>query len=208
LNLVMRACSKSITAMPRELRFDFSNIRFVFLDRDGVLNRRPPSGQYITRVENFEVLPGIAEAIAALNRSGRKVIVVTNQRGVALGLYSLDDLDRMHEKLREELAQYGAHVDAIYVCPHDAGQCTCRKPQTGLIEQAFVDFPAARSDNSLIAGDSLRDIEAGLRAGLTTVFVQADEARTPDDQKAAGLAHLSIASLPELVKHYLCPPRP
>ncbi len=191
--------------MAPELRLDLSNIQFVFLDRDGVLNRKAPSGKYITCLEDFEVLPGVGEAVAALNRSGRKVFVVTNQRGVALGLYSLSDLDRMHDKLRAVLAEQGAHLDAIYVCPHDCGQCACRKPQIGLIEQAFVDFPASRPENSLIAGDSLRDIEAGLRAGLTTVFIHGTGLETPDDQKAARLAQLSIATLPDLVRQYLNP---
>lgn len=191
--------------MAPELRLDLSNIQFVFLDRDGVLNRKAPSGKYITCLEDFEVLPGVGEAVAALNRSGRKVFVVTNQRGVALGLYSLSDLDRMHDKLRAVLAEQGAHLDAIYVCPHDYGQCACRKPQTGLIEQAFADFPASRPENSLIAGDSLRDIEAGLRAGLTTVFIHGTGLETPDDQKAARLAQLSIATLPDLVRQYLNP---
>ena len=150
---------------------DLTNIEFVFLDRDGVLNQKARPGEYITSRDELVVLPGVAEAIAALNRSGRKVIVVTNQRGVALGLYSLDDLANIPQKLTHELGAHGAHLDAIYFCPHDKGQCSCRKPGTGMFEQAFRDFPAAHRERSIMAGDSLLDIEAGLAAGMITAFV-------------------------------------
>ena len=183
---------------------DFSKVTFVFLDRDGVLNRKPPAGQYVTRWEDFELLPGVAQALATLNRSGRKAIVATNQRGVALGLYSLKDIEDMHERLCEKLATHGAHLDAIYVCPHAEGVCNCRKPLTGLFEQAFRDFPAAHAGNSVMVGDSLRDIEAGRRLGMSTVLI--DDAAGPSEElhRARSLAQLSVASLAEFVHRYLC----
>ena len=107
---------------------ELPDIEFVFLDRDGVLNRQPPEGRFVTCPEELELLPGVEDAVVALNRSGRKVIVVTNQRGIALGLYSHDDLAQIHAQLRERLAARGAHLDGIYICPHDEGQCNCRKP--------------------------------------------------------------------------------
>jgi D-glycero-D-manno-heptose 1,7-bisphosphate phosphatase len=184
---------------------ELPDIEYVFLDRDGVLNRQPPDGRFVTCPEELELLPGVEDAVAALNRSGRKVIVVTNQRGIALGLYSHHDLARMHAKLRERLAARGAHLDGIYVCPHDEGQCNCRKPLTGLFEQAFLDFPAARPENSLMAGDSLSDIEAGLRLGMRTVFIAGDvETGSAETDRARTLAQLSVVSLPELVRVYLC----
>ncbi len=185
---------------------EFSNIEYVFLDRDGVLNRKPLPGRFVTCWEEFDLLPGIEAAIAKLNRSGRKAIVVTNQRGVALGLYSLDDLSRMHERLQSRLAACGAHLDAIYICPHEAGQCNCRKPLTGLFEQAFRDFPAAHGGNSVMIGDSPRDIEAGLRVGMRTVLVTDRPLNTKEDlQRAASLAKLCVASLPDFIDRYLCP---
>jgi D-glycero-D-manno-heptose 1,7-bisphosphate phosphatase len=184
---------------------ELPDIEYVFLDRDGVLNRQPPDGRFVTCAEELELLPGVEDAVAALNRSGRKVIVVTNQRGIALGLYSHDDLERMHSLLRELLEAHGAHLDGIYVCPHDEGQCNCRKPLTGLFEQAFLDFPAARPENSLMAGDSLSDIEAGLRLGMRTVFIADDvETGSAEADRARTLAQLSVVSLPELVRVYLC----
>jgi D-glycero-D-manno-heptose 1,7-bisphosphate phosphatase len=185
---------------------DFGKITHVFLDRDGVINRRPPEGEYVSCCDDFRLLPGVAEAIAQLNRSGRKVIVVTNQRGIALGLYTHADLDRMHDKLRAELAIHGAHLDGIYVCPHDHGQCNCRKPLTGLFEQAFAKFPSAKPYNSVMVGDSLRDIQAGVRARMPTVFIRSRAALSESSRQAEGLAQLSVNSLPELVQDHICAP--
>jgi histidinol-phosphate phosphatase family protein len=201
----MRVVSEIINVVMNNTAIDFNNIDCIFLDRDGVLNRKPARGEYITRVQDFALLPGAANAVASLNRWGRKVIVVTNQRGIALGLYSQSDLDRIHDELKNQLAKCGAHLDAIYVCPHEAGQCDCRKPLTGLFERAFRQFPEARSERSMMVGDSLRDVEAGIRLGMVTVFVTGDDSPTIEDRKAAALAQLSIASLSNLVEGYFRP---
>jgi D-glycero-D-manno-heptose 1,7-bisphosphate phosphatase len=185
---------------------NFSDIEYVFLDRDGVLNRSLPDGRFITRWEEFELLPGVAGAIAQLNRSGRKVIVVTNQRCVALGLCSVADLLTLHERLRKQLTQQGARLDAIYYCPHDVGQCNCRKPLPGLFEQAFRDFPGADATSSVMVGDSLRDIEAGARLGMRTIFIDTESEsgnRSPDADRATALASAAARSLPDCVQQYL-----
>jgi histidinol-phosphate phosphatase family protein len=179
---------------------NFLDVRFVFLDRDGVLNRKPDEGKYVTRVTEFALLPGVGEAVAQLNRSGRKAIVVTNQRGIALGLYTSEDLARIHEELRRGLAANGAHLDAIYVCPHNNGQCNCRKPLSGLFEQAFHDFPDATPANSVMIGDSIRDIEAGARLGMRTVFILDDSAAGSAIQaRAQTLANVTAPSLAAFV---------
>jgi D-glycero-D-manno-heptose 1,7-bisphosphate phosphatase len=194
--------------MQRGAATDFSNIEFVFLDRDGVINRKPAAGQFVTRWEEFELLPGVEDAIAQMNRTGRKAIVVTNQRGVALGLYSWQDLAEIHEQLQHKLAARGAHLDAIYVCPHDDGQCDCRKPLTGLFGQAFRDFPTAHAANSVVVGDSLRDIEAGRRLGMRTALIDDGTASSsPDLQLARSLAQVCVASLSDFVRRYLCAER-
>ena len=183
---------------------DFTNVTFVFLDRDGVINRKPAAERFVTCWDEFELLPGVEDAIAALNRSHRKVIVVTNQRGVALGLYSLDELAEIHNRLERRLALRGAHLDAIFVCPHDEGECDCRKPRTGLFRQAFRDFPDAGAENSVMIGDSLRDIEGGRNAGLRTVFI--DEgcgAPSEEHRRARELADLSVTSLADFVNRYM-----
>ena len=181
---------------------DFSDIEYVFLDRDGVLNCKPARGQFVTRWEEFHLQPGVEEALAKLARSGRKLIVVTNQRGVALGLYSLADLADMHDRLQTWLAAHGARLDAIYVCPHNNSECNCRKPLTGLFEQAFRDFPEANAGNSVMIGDSLRDIQAGRSVGMRTVLVE-NESRSEELAAAHALADVTVASLVEFVDRYL-----
>lgn len=190
--------------MTDQTSIKLADISHVFLDRDGVLNRNLPNGRFVNRWEEFELLPGVEDAIAALNQSGRAVIVITNQRGIALGLYSRNDLDGMHDRLRERLAARGARLDAIYVCPHDDGQCNCRKPLTGLFEQAFKDFPAASPENSVMVGDSLSDIEAGSRLGMRTVFVtSSDEAVAEEARQSLELATLCVDSLPDFVQRLI-----
>jgi len=191
--------------MTRGRPIDFDKIQFVFLDRDGVLNEKPAFGGYITNSSDFRLLQGVGPAVAALNRSGRTVIVVTNQRGIALGLFTQDNLLDIHQKLQRGLAAFGAHLDGIYFCPHDAGQCRCRKPMTGMFEQAAADFPAAGPHNSIMIGDSLRDIEAGKTWGMATVFVTGDHDLSDDKRKAASLADDCVLSLAELVNEYVRP---
>jgi D-glycero-D-manno-heptose 1,7-bisphosphate phosphatase len=172
----------------------------VFLDRDGVINRKLPEGQYVTAWQHFHLLPGVPEAIARLNQAGLRVIVVTNQRGIALGLYSPSDVDHIHIQLNERLAQSGAHIDGFYFCPHDKGHCNCRKPLPGLFEQAQKDFPEIQPETSLIIGDSLSDIEFGKNLGLKTIFIEGhSEHQKPGAEKAAGLADLRFPALPDAV---------
>lgn len=140
-----------------------------FLDRDGVLNRKAPEGQYVTRWEEMEFLPGVREAVRLLNQAGYFVAIVSNQRCVAKGLITISELDSMHARMRQEFNAAGAMIDAIYYCPHDfQPPCSCRKPQPGML------LEAARKHNldlaeSWMIGDSRHDVEAGMSAGCRTV---------------------------------------
>src|SRR5580704_14362712 len=102
-----------MTTTPDRFPYPPQQIRTVFLDRDGVINRKPPEGEYIGHWSDFHLLPGAASAIAALNRSGRRVLVVSNQRGVALGLYTAADVDALHTRLNQHLAAHAARIDAF-----------------------------------------------------------------------------------------------
>jgi len=149
------------------------------------------------------VLPGVEQAIARLNGSGRKVIVVTNQRGIALGLHSESELNALHDRLRAHLAVHGARLDAIYYCPHDNGECHCRKPQTGMFELAFQDFPEATAGNSVMVGDSLVDVEAASRLGMRSVFICDRVVRADSDAaRALALSTASAESLADCVGRY------
>jgi D-glycero-D-manno-heptose 1,7-bisphosphate phosphatase len=141
-----------------------------FLDRDGTINVKAPEGEYVERPAEVRLLPGAAEAISALNAAGIPVIVVTNQRGIALGRMTEDDLERVHERLASLLAEKGARVDGWYHCPHDKGACECRKPGTALLERAAREhgFELTRS---VLIGDSESDVEAGRRVGAKTVLL-------------------------------------
>jgi D-glycero-D-manno-heptose 1,7-bisphosphate phosphatase len=143
-------------------------LRLALLDRDGTLNRKPPDGEYVTAPEQLELLPGAAAAVRALNAARIAVAVVTNQRGIALGRLAPDGLEAVHDRLRERLAEAGAHIDAIYHCPHLAGTCQCRKPGPGMLAAAARDL-AARPEEAVMIGDADSDVEAGRRFGARTV---------------------------------------
>jgi D-glycero-D-manno-heptose 1,7-bisphosphate phosphatase len=172
----------------------------VFLDRDGVVNEKMPEGQYVTSWSEFRLLPRVAESIARLNRAGLRVVVVSNQRGIARGLYTAEDVDDVHTRLQTLLQAHGAKIDGFYFCPHDKGQCNCRKPLPGLFDQAVADFPEIVAASSAIVGDSLSDIEFGQQLGMLTVFVEGDpERRKTGAETAAAVADIRVASLAEAV---------
>lgn len=176
------------------------DLETVFLDRDGVLNEKMPEGQYVTSWAGFHLLPGVPEAIARLNRAGLRAVVVTNQRGIALGLYTAADVEAIHSRLQSELEAAGAHIDGFFFCPHEKGQCNCRKPLGGLFDQAVARFSGITAKRSAIFGDSLSDIEFGRRLGMLTIFIEGNaERRKAGGEKAAALADLRFGSLPEAV---------
>jgi D-glycero-D-manno-heptose 1,7-bisphosphate phosphatase len=147
----------------------------IFLDRDGTINEEI---DFVTSPEDLHVLPGSAEAIRQARQLGLKVFVVTNQSAVARGLMTESQLDTVHRALTEELATFGATIDAIYYCPHHPelgvepyrSDCDCRKPGTGMLMRA------AREHNidlqrSFVVGDRISDIQMGKSVGATTILV-------------------------------------
>jgi D-glycero-D-manno-heptose 1,7-bisphosphate phosphatase len=182
--------------------------RAVFLDRDGVINRNAPEGQYVTSWEDFHILPGVVEGIALLNREGFSVIVVTNQRCVAKGLITEAELEKMHQRMSEFLARAGATINAIYYCPHETeSSCACRKPAPGML------LDAARSRGielraSWMIGDSETDVEAGKNAGCKTARLTAtndtfDEAeRPPITPSQADIVAVSFLDVIRRILHW------
>ena len=146
----------------------------VILDRDGVLNRRPPQARYVTRPEQFEWLPGALKALALLHDAGFRAIVVSNQAGVARGAMTRPDLDAVNERMRREAAAAGGAIEAVYCCTHDwdAG-CECRKPAPGMLFQAQRDFDLDLTRTPFI-GDDARDRQAADAAGCPSVLVADD----------------------------------
>jgi D-glycero-D-manno-heptose 1,7-bisphosphate phosphatase len=143
----------------------------LFLDRDGVLNE---DQGYVHRWEDFRWIPGAKESVAAFNRAGWLVIVVTNQSGVGRGYYTEDDMHALHRRMEAELAEAGGRIDAIYFCPDhpDAPLARyrhpdppSRKPNPGMILQALQEWPID-AERSLLVGDKPSDLEAAVRAGI------------------------------------------
>lgn len=144
----------------------------IFVDRDGTLNVEK---NYLHRFEDWEWIPGAVEAIKAFNEAGYLVIVISNQAGVARGMYSEADINRLHAHVDEELCRLSARIDAYYYCPHhpefgENRDCACRKPSPGLIFQAQQDWGIDLSRSWMI-GDKMSDIEAGEIAGVKSMLV-------------------------------------
>jgi D-glycero-D-manno-heptose 1,7-bisphosphate phosphatase len=149
----------------------------LFLDRDGVLNE---DRGYVARWEDFRWIPGAREAVAAFNRAGWLVIVVTNQSGVGRGFYTEADMHALHERMAQDLAQLGGHIDAFYYAPqHPQAPLEAyrhpdppdRKPNPGMILRALTDWPIDKAA-SVMVGDKPSDLEAALRAGIRGVLFE------------------------------------
>ncbi len=147
----------------------------VFLDRDGTINEQMG---YINHISRFHLLPGVGDAIRALNEQNIPVIIVTNQSGLARGYFPSTLLDQVHEKMVQELALSGAHIDHIYICPHHPEakeekyrkKCNCRKPKPGMLEQAAEEYDLALT-KSFVVGDRWSDLRCAAAVGASPVLV-------------------------------------
>lgn len=138
--------------------------RTIFLDRDGVINKKMPEGDYVKNWDEFEFLPGAVEALKLLQDNDFKILIVTNQRGIVRGLMSEADLINIHQKMQLELESRGVVLLGIYYCPHDKNECDCRKPKPGLFFRAAQEHSIDLT-KAWFVGDSESDREAGERAG-------------------------------------------
>lgn len=146
--------------------------RAVFLDRDGVINKK--RDDYVKNAGEFVILPDASQAIKLLNENKYLVIIITNQSAINRGIITHDILAEIHQFMKGELGKYGAIVDAIYYCPHRPDEnCSCRKPKTGLIEKAINDYSIS-NDLSWLVGDSESDILAAAKLGIKAVRMEQD----------------------------------
>ena len=161
----------------------------VFLDRDGVINEQAPPHQYITRWEDFRYLPGVHEAIKKLNDAGYRGIIVSNQRCIARGMLTVEGLEALNRRLLEDIEAHGGKIEAVYYCPHDVSDnCGCRKPKTGMLEQAEKDLEEQgleiRKEASWMVGDFRSDIQTGMNYGINTVHILSGGIDTSDSGEA------------------------
>lgn len=148
----------------------------VFLDRDGTINVEK---NYLYKIDDFEFIEGVPEAIKMLNDAGYLVIVVTNQAGIARGYYKEEEMRKLHKHINNELKKYGAHIDAYYFCPHHPEHgigdykldCNCRKPKSGMLEWASKEF---NIDNGkcYIIGDKISDVQSGDGLNISGILVK------------------------------------
>ena len=159
--------------------------KLVILDRDGVINE--DSDVYVKSAAEWRPIPGAAEAIAALNHAGYRVVVATNQSGIGRGLFDTAALNLMHAKMHRVVAQAGGRIDAVFFCPHkNDDHCQCRKPRPGMFLEIARRF--GRDLKGVVAvGDSLRDLQAGAAVGCRPVLVKTGK----------GLQTLVAGGLPE-----------
>ena len=145
-------------------------MKLIILDRDGVINF--DSKQYVKTPAEWRPLPGSLEAIARLNQHGYRVAVATNQAGIARGLFDMKMLNAIHQKLHLAAQAVGAHIDAIFFCPHAADEyCDCRKPRPGMLKAIGQRFDVNLKDVAVV-GDSLRDLQAGFDMGCQPFLVK------------------------------------
>ncbi|WP_428819647.1 D-glycero-beta-D-manno-heptose 1,7-bisphosphate 7-phosphatase [Microbulbifer sp. MCCC 1A16149] len=142
----------------------------IILDRDGVINHQPDG--HVTSVDEWTPLPGSIEAMARLSQAGHQLVIATNQSGLALGLFDLDDLEAMHAKLRALVEDAGGEVAGIFYCPHsDEDHCRCRKPKTGLLDAIEAEFDTSLHE-SYFVGDQRKDLECAVAKGCKPALVQ------------------------------------
>jgi D-glycero-D-manno-heptose 1,7-bisphosphate phosphatase len=172
--------------------------RAVFVDRDGTLNVEK---DYLFRIEDFEFIPGVPDAIRRLRQAGFLVIVVTNQSGVARGYFSLSEADALHRHIQDELKKAATCIDGFYVCPHHPTEgvgelrraCKCRKGEPGMLLRAAAERGIDLSA-SFMVGDKVADIDAGERAGCTSLLVLTGYGKT----EAVKLSERRVLCFPDL----------
>jgi D-glycero-D-manno-heptose 1,7-bisphosphate phosphatase len=145
-------------------------MKLIILDRDGVINFG--SAQFIKSPEEWKPIPGSLEAIARLTREGWRVVVATNQSGLARGLFEMATLNAIHAKMHKAVMQAGGRIEAVFYCPHSAEmECGCRKPKPGLFAEIAARYGRDLNDVPAV-GDSLRDLQAAASVGARPVLVK------------------------------------
>jgi D-glycero-D-manno-heptose 1,7-bisphosphate phosphatase len=173
--------------------------KLIILDRDGVIN--VDSAQFIKSTAEWKPIPGSIEAIARLNQAGYRVVVCTNQSGIGRGLFDMATLAAINDKMVEMVFRQGGRIDAIFFCPHTADdKCHCRKPNTGMFEDIASRFRVGLEGVPAI-GDSLRDLQAGVKVGCTPILVLTGKGKKTKEAGGLPKGTRVFADLAEAVRH-------
>ena len=176
-------------------------MKLIILDRDGVINF--DSAQFIKSPDEWKPIPGSLVAIARLNQAGYRVVVATNQSGVGRGLFEMDTLNAIHEKMLKALVQVGGRIDAIFFCPHtSADNCTCRKPKPGMLHEISKRFNTNLTDVPAI-GDALRDLQAAVAVGAKPMLVLTGKGKKTATDPELPVGTLVFPDLAAAVAHLL-----
>jgi len=176
-------------------------MNLIILDRDGVINY--DSDQFIKSPAEWQPIPGSLEAIARLKQSGYRIAIATNQSGLGRGLFDMDDLNAIHEKMLKALTAVGGHIDAIFYCPHTAdSDCRCRKPKPGMFHDISERFNTDLAGVPAI-GDSRRDLEAASLAGCQPMLVLTGKGEKTRAENALPPGALEFADLAAAVDYIL-----
>jgi D-glycero-D-manno-heptose 1,7-bisphosphate phosphatase len=148
--------------------------KVIFIDRDGVINKKAPRAEYVKSWDEFEFIPGSIEALMLLVEHDYKIFIVTNQAGIARGAMTERDLKKIHANLEKELEKHNVKIEGIYYCPHGWNEeCECRKPKPGMFFQAAREHDLDLT-KSIFIGDDERDLQAGDAAGCRTILVNSE----------------------------------
>ena len=176
-------------------------MKLVILDRDGVINF--DSEQFVKSPAEWKAMPGSLEAIARLTQAGYRVVVATNQSGIGRGLFDMDTLNAMHDKMHRAVQAVGGRIDAVFYCPHSAdSKCDCRKPKPGMFNRIGACFNADMPEVYAI-GDSLRDLQAAEAAGTRPILVLTGKGKETQAENRLPEGTLIFADLTAAVEHIL-----
>ena len=178
-------------------------MKIVILDRDGVINF--DSDHFIKSPAEWKPIPGSLEAVARLTQAGFKVVVASNQSGIDRGLFDMDTLNAIHDKMHRAVKAVGGRIDAIFYCPHSAdSNCNCRKPKPGMFERIASCFNVDLG-NAWAVGDSLRDLQAAAAAGAKPMLVLSGKGQATHSEGGLPEGTLVFDDLAAVVEHILKP---
>lgn len=163
-------------------------MKYIFVDRDGVINKDPGGWtkyNYVTNVKDLHFIDGSLEALKLLHQNGIEVIIISNQAGVGKGYFTKAELDAVNSRMLDQIGKTGGRIEEVCYCIHkDEDNCNCRKPKTGMLEKAIKKYGIEPSGTYII-GDSHVDVEAGRRLGIKTIFVRSGKL-TPEELNKKG----------------------